>query len=126
MAEKLSVQIANAIDVWISSIVADEAIEFPKAAEIVLAKIKARAAKTKRQELKYEDGKFTVCTTHRTDDGTVTHTVCDQPHVEVRQGSIKVGCITFEHAAVLEMVRLMFNQISKTEPTVAQKGYMPK
>jgi hypothetical protein len=124
--EKLSTQIANAIDVWISAVVNDEAVEFNRAAEIVLAKIKARAATTKRQEMKYEDGKFIVCTTHRTEDGSVSHTLCDTPHVEVTKEGIKTGCITFPNAVILEMVKLMFDQLSKNEPTVAQKGYMPK
>jgi hypothetical protein len=123
---KLSNQIANAIDVWITTVMHDEAVEFPRAAEIVLAKIKARAATTKRQELKYEGGKFIVCTTHRTEDGIVSHTICDQPHVEVTKDGIKTGCITFPNAVILEMVKLMFEQLSKNEPTVAQKGYMPR
>jgi hypothetical protein len=120
--DPLAKQLADALQQWIKATQLDQGIDERHAAEVVLAKIRAKIIGTKRQYIDFRRH-FTVCTTYFKNGLFDTH-FCDWPQVVADDKGIRTGCITFSNEAILEMVRLLALQLKKTELTVVQEGYM--
>lgn len=117
-------QTVNAVEAWVEATIHDESIGYEEAFARVMAKIQAKTSETKRQQLAFVNDKFVVTTAYV--NGKVqTGSISGQPHVEMTEEGIKVGCITITNDAFYEMVVQFWKRGKKKQFTV-QTGYMPK
>src|ERR1700676_401027 len=92
-------RILGGVEKWIEATMYDQSIGYAEASDVVMAKILAKTVETKRQNLRFVDGKFEVTTVYVKDEQTAS-AIVGQPHVEVLEGGIKLGCITITDDAI--------------------------
>lgn len=118
-------QAADAVEKWVEAVMYDQAVEYDEAFKVVMAKIQAKISENKRQVLFFADDKFRVKTVYSNSEGSAISQMEGVPHVEVLDGGVKIGCITIENEAILELIASLATRIRRGN-FVVQTGYMPK
>jgi hypothetical protein len=117
----------NLVEAWVEATIHDESIGYEEAFERVMAKIQTKTSETKRQQLDVVDNKFQVTTTYMNAKSEATGSISGEPHVEVMENGIKIGCIFISNYAIYQMNSLLWRRIQLGgKDFVAQTGYMPK
>jgi hypothetical protein len=117
----------NLVEAWVEATIHDESIGYEEAFERVMAKIQAKTSETKRQHLSIIGDKFRVITTYTNAKAEATGSISGEPHVEVTEHGIKIGCIRISNEAIYQMNSLLWKRIRLGGKNfVEQTGYMPK
>lgn len=121
-------RVVNSVEARVEATIHDESIGYEEAFERVMAKIQAKTSETKRQQLAIVDDKFQVTTVYMNAKAEATGSISGQPHVEVLEDGIKVGCIHISDEAIYEMIVLLSKRARRAgeKRFAVQTGYMPK